>query len=239
MQMVTTVVGRRDGLRTARIGNDAVEVDDRIEGAAGPDPVIDGETPHLFVSREIALVGPSGERVLERRQRGANHLDRAYTSALDHLLVAGNNVVRGTNDAVRLDRGAGPADIVDPEQDHDMRDGWLAQHVALESCKPAHTCAIAQQAIAADALVQDCDGSAGIAQPARQNVRPAPPLASTVEFVPSVIESPNVTTARVVARGSTRTPVRKKRWVNRSTTGNTALAVKSPGADTSAICRPT
>src|SRR6185295_5187132 len=113
MKMVAAVIRRRDDGRIVRIGNNAVEVDDRIEGAAGPDPVIDSETPHLFVSREIALVGPPGERVLERRQRGADHLDRADTGALDQLLVAGNDVVRGANDAVRLERRTGPADIVD------------------------------------------------------------------------------------------------------------------------------
>jgi len=56
-----------------------------VSKARWSDPVMTGETPHLLVEREIALVGPSGERVLERRQGGA---DPNRHGALDHLLMA-------------------------------------------------------------------------------------------------------------------------------------------------------
>jgi hypothetical protein len=57
-------------------------------------------------------------------------------------------------------------------------------------------------------------------------------LALTVKLVPSAIESSNAAIARAEALGSTMTLARKTRLANRSTVGNSQLAVKSPAAET-------
>src|SRR5205823_175982 len=83
MQVVAAVIGCGHGRWTGRIGNNAIEVDESIKGAAGPDPVVDGQALRLLVRREISLVGPPGQSVFERQKRAADDLDRAQARALD------------------------------------------------------------------------------------------------------------------------------------------------------------
>jgi len=90
-----------------------------------------------------------------------------------------------------------------------MRDAGLAQHVSLETRKPAGSCAIAEDAIAADALVQDGEQVHRLLQPARKKRRPTT-VGIDGRIRPSVMESPNVTIARAGALSSTMTPARKK-----------------------------
>jgi len=86
--------------------------------------------------------------------------------------------------------------------------GWLSTSRSKRA-SPLAPAPSAEDAIAADALVQDGDRCTGFLQPARKNVRPTT-VGMTVEFDPSVMESPNVTIARAGALSSTMTPARKK-----------------------------
>src|SRR5215831_12621018 len=173
MEMVAAVIGCSDRGRTSCIGKNAIEVDDAVEGATRPYPVIDGLAFCLLVGREISLIRRSREGIFERRQRTANDLDRAEMGPLDQLLVAGNDFVCSANYSVGLDRRARPSDVVDPDEDHDVRNAGLAQHVAFESRECADAGAVAKDTIACDALVLDSSGNSGFFQTACEDIRPA------------------------------------------------------------------
>jgi hypothetical protein len=53
VQVVTGVVGREHPVRIGGVANDRVEVDHRVEGAAGSNPGVDG-LPGLLLLRRIA-----------------------------------------------------------------------------------------------------------------------------------------------------------------------------------------
>src|SRR5215471_656158 len=173
MEVVAAVIGCGDRGRTSCIGKNAIEVDDAVEGAARPYPVIDGLAFCLLVGREISLIRRSREGIFEWRQRTAHDLDRAEMGSFDQLLVAGNDLVRSANYAARLDRGTRPADVVDPDEDHDVRNAGLAQHAAFESSERADAGAVAKDTIACDPLVLDRNGNPGLFQPACEYIRPA------------------------------------------------------------------
>src|SRR5262252_1265010 len=173
MEVIAAVIGCRDRSRASWIGKNAIEVDDAIKGAARAYPIIDGLAFCLFVGRKISLIGRSREGIFEWRQRNANDLDRAEMGALDQLPVAGNDFVCSANNAVRLDSGARPPDVVDPDEDHDVRNGGLAQHVTLESRQCADAGTVAEDTIAGDTLVLDRNGTPGLLQTACEDIRPA------------------------------------------------------------------
>ena len=171
--MIAAVEGRLHAGRTGRVGKDSLEVDDAVEGPAGPDPWIDGLALGFLLRREVALVGHPGKGILERGERAPDDLDAAHVGPFDHLLVARDDLVRRAEDAARLDGGSGPADIVDPEEDHDVRYPRLAQDVTLETGESVDACTLAENAIAADPLVLDRERCPCLLQAPRQDIRPA------------------------------------------------------------------
>src|SRR5882762_4927658 len=72
MKVVAAVVGGGNRARMSRIRDDAVEVDEAVEGAARAYPVVHGQAFGLLFGREISLIGASREGIFERRQRAAD-----------------------------------------------------------------------------------------------------------------------------------------------------------------------
>lgn len=134
VQVVSGVVGREYRVRVGRVGERAIEVDDRVVGTAGPDPVVD-RVPDLLVVRGVVaeLVA------LDGRERGA---DGAYAMLMrgpDQLEVGVDELLgrdrRGLPAAeVRL---SGGADVVDPFQHDHRTDLRLAEDVAIEPVQSA------------------------------------------------------------------------------------------------------
>jgi hypothetical protein len=108
----------------------------------------------------------------ERRQRTTKYLEAANMRPFDQLLVAGDNFVWGAHDSVRFDRRARPADIVDPDQNDDMRNGRQTQDVTLEAGESTDAGAVAEYTISGDALIQNRQRYAGVLQPSREHVGP-------------------------------------------------------------------
>jgi hypothetical protein len=84
--------------------NDRFEIDDCVEGLAGPNPVIDGLTLCLLVWGKITDIGTVREGIFEGRQRTADDLEAAQMRAFDQLLVTGNNFAGGA----QVSSGTGP-----------------------------------------------------------------------------------------------------------------------------------
>src|SRR5260370_39879611 len=69
MEVVAAVEGGRNRGRMGRIGDNGIEINDRVKGPTGPDPVIDGLALRLLVGRKITDIGTVREGIFERRQR--------------------------------------------------------------------------------------------------------------------------------------------------------------------------
>src|SRR5713226_7235046 len=83
MKVVAAIIGGGNRARAGWICNDAVEVDEAVEGAAGPYPVVHGQAFGFLVGREISLIGASREGIFERRQRTGDDLDRVEMGPFD------------------------------------------------------------------------------------------------------------------------------------------------------------
>src|SRR5262249_33608158 len=129
MEVIAAVVGGGDRAWVGWIGKNPFEVDDAVEGAAGPYPVVDGQAFYFLVGREMSLVGCSRQGIFERCQRTADDLDRVEMRPFDQLFIARNDLVGSANYSTGLDRGARPSNVIDPNEDHDVRNARLAQHI--------------------------------------------------------------------------------------------------------------
>src|SRR5262249_41890376 len=155
------------------IRNNAIKVDKAVEGAARAYPVVHGEAFGFLFGREISLIRSARESIFEWRQRAADDLDRAEMGPFDQLLVARNDFVGSANDAISLDCGARKSKVVDANEEHDVRNPRLAQHVALEPRQRADAREVAQNAIAGDALIENRSGNSGFLQTAGKDIGPA------------------------------------------------------------------
>ena len=129
------------------IAHNLVEVDDAIEDAAGADPLIDG-LAHLFAGgRRVAGSNVGGER-------GAKNLDVVGMGAGDEL-GEGEDRILGGDDVAGLARLGGVADVVDAFKNDEVADAALGEHIAIEAGDCVGSGAIVEEAIAADAFVED------------------------------------------------------------------------------------
>ncbi|WP_431915398.1 hypothetical protein [Nonomuraea jabiensis] len=95
MEVVSAVEGRPDPIGVGGVGDRALEVDDRVEFAAGPDPRVDR------IADGLGLVGETG-----RQEGAADDPDSSRVGGADEPPVAVDQVV-----GADLDRrcGAGRA----------------------------------------------------------------------------------------------------------------------------------
>ena len=128
------------------IARDGVEIDHRIVGFAGANPLV--HRP----AQCFAFLGVIG-RARIGRQRGADRLDAVHVRALDDLLMRGDQIL-GRH---RIGRGRPRADpdIVDALHHDDPFHAGLAEHVAVEAGQRGNPGAIAQQAVSRNALIDD------------------------------------------------------------------------------------
>ena len=85
MEVVAAVEGGCHRGRMSPIGNDGIEIYDGVEGAGGPDPVIDSLTLHLLLRRKITDIGTVREGIFKRRQRTGNDLEAAQMRPINCL----------------------------------------------------------------------------------------------------------------------------------------------------------
>ncbi len=100
---------------------------------------------------------PAGEHVAGAGvggQGGADDLDAVGVGAFGELGEAGDEVVGG-DDVVGLFGVKGVADVVDAFEDDEVADGGLGEDVGVEACEGGGAGAVVEDAVAADAVVED------------------------------------------------------------------------------------
>ena len=133
-----------------------------------------------------------------------------HVRALDQLLHAADQIVGVMAfSGAALARVALP-DVVDAFQNHHPLHARLRDHVAVEARQGIGGGALAQNAIAGDALIHDGEIPGGGTASSRAASRLGQlALASLVEVAPSVMESPKATISPVLAGARTSTLERK------------------------------
>jgi hypothetical protein len=144
------------------------------------------------------------------------------------LLVAGDDVVGSANDAVRLDRRAGPADIVDPEQDPTCETARLTQRVASKRATRSRAPSLSARL---PLMPQFSTAMAGPASSTGVGTWPAP-VGIDGGIRPVGDQSPKILIARVGARLD-QDSGQKETMGEPINDPKCSAAVKSPGVDIS------
>ena len=131
------------------IRGDFVEVDDAVELIGGADPLVDG-LAHLLAGGGLIFGTDEG------REGGAEDLDAVGMSAGGELAEAGDEFFGG-NDVVGFGGIGGVADVVDALHDDEVLDAGLGQDVAVEAGEGGGAGVVVENAVAADALVEDAE----------------------------------------------------------------------------------
>ena len=178
-----------------------------------PNEVVQRHADLLFLWRVITFERRAREGVAERRERCANDPQPARVGACDQLLVSLDDRLGGRLWVMERQAAAGPTKVVDAHHEDDRVGFRLTEDVGIEARERIGSHPVGQNLRTRYALVQDRDRrAADLCEPLGQTVGHRS-LPSTVEPSPSVIESPNVMTARAPAGASTRISLRKTRCV--------------------------
>ena len=140
--------------RILRVAQRSVEIDDGIEISAGANPFVDFLAVGFGARAGMVIVGAG-----ERRDGGAVNFDSLLVGALDDLLVAGfdardQSVVVGLR---RIFETREDADVVHSFKHNQVEDSGLGDDIVIEARDGAGADAVEQNAIAADALIEDAD----------------------------------------------------------------------------------
>ncbi len=167
VEVVAAVVGGEEGVGVGGVGGGVVEVDDAVEDFAGADEGVDGLAGGFAGGGHVAGAGVGGEG-------GADDLDAVGVGAFDELGEAGDEVVGG-DDVVGLSGVEGVADVVDAFKDDEVADGGLGEDVGVEAREGGGAGAIVEDAVAADADVEDAEVGGGFVavEAAGEEVGPA------------------------------------------------------------------
>src|SRR5438552_13568610 len=169
VKVVAAIVDRQHPGRMVRIAQGLVEIDDRVEGVALAQPLVD-----LLADRLALRIPGAGQEglVLEWRQRAADDPDPARLAAHGELLQPGDHLRGGD-----LFFGLAPTvpQIVGAQHDDGMRHARLRQHVAVEAAQAAVAPDVVQDAVAAEPLVHHRHRPPALPrhEPARELRRPA------------------------------------------------------------------
>jgi len=131
------------------IGGDFVEVDDAVELVGGADPFVDGLS-NLFACGGLVFCPDVGG------EGGADDLDAVSVSA-DRELSEADDEVFGGDDVVGLVEVGGVADVVDALHDDQVLDASLGEDVAVEASEGGGAGCVMEDAVAADAFVEDAE----------------------------------------------------------------------------------
>jgi len=150
MQVVSTIVVGPQPIGLTRVAHNSVEINDRVEVARGPNPLIH----HLavgFAQRAGMII----VRAYIWGDSGADHANAVRVSAFDNLFECCNNPLCARR-MFRLRYFASPgqsAEIVHSFKNNQRTHTCLGENVAIEACERVWSEPIGQQMIAADALV--------------------------------------------------------------------------------------
>ena len=133
-----------------------VEIDNTVECAAGSDPGIYGLAIRIGCGREVG-------RSAEGQDRSGVYLQTAGMSAEDHLLKGGDQILGGRRLFAVGEGAARSPDVVYAFEHDDPADTGLRDHVAVEARQQVWAEAVAKNAIASDAVVQNRDAGGAYA----------------------------------------------------------------------------
>ena len=147
VKMIAGVCGGGEDGGIGVVSRGFVEVDEAVELAGGPDPLIDSLAHNFTGGGGIfgSDVGGEGSSV---------DLDAVGVGAGGELAEADDQVFGG-DDVVRLDGVLGVADVVDAFEDDEVLDAGLGEDVAVEAGECVGAGVVVQNAVAANALVED------------------------------------------------------------------------------------
>ena len=131
--MIAGVERRLDVRGMVRIPRCCVEVNHAIERTTAANPFVDRLALLLLVRVVVTLERSALERVLERRQRGADDAHPVQMGTCDELLVAVNDVLRRRRLLVWSQDAVGPADVVDAHHQNYSIRVRVAQYVSIET----------------------------------------------------------------------------------------------------------
>ena len=117
--------------------------------AGGANPLVDGFAHRFSCGRGVAGADVGGEG-------GAEDLDAVGVGAGDELAEAGDEVFGGDG-IVGMGGARGVADVVDAFEDDEVLDASLGEDVAVEAGEGAGAGLVVQDAVAADAFVEDAE----------------------------------------------------------------------------------
>ena len=154
--MVAGIVRRQQLVGMVGIASGFVEVDDAVESAAGSDPGVYGLTIRLRGGREVG-------RSAEGQDRSSVYLQATSMRADDHLLKGGDQILGGRRLFAVGEGAARSPDVVYAFEHDDPADTGLRDHVAVEARQQVWAEAVAKNAIASDAVVQNRDAGGAYA----------------------------------------------------------------------------
>ncbi len=149
MEVVAGVVEGEKHAGVGGVGGDFVEVDDAVELVGGADPFVDG-LAHVFAGGGLIFRSDEG------CEGCAVDLDAVGVGAGGELAEAGDEVFGG-DDVVGLVGVGGVADVVDAFHDDEVLDAGLGEDVAVEAGEGGGAGGVVEDAVAADALVEDAE----------------------------------------------------------------------------------
>ena len=147
VEVVTGVGCGREDSGVGGVLGGFVEVDEAIELGGGADPLVDGLAHGFSCWGGVFGADVGGEG-------GCVDLDAVGVGASGELAEADDEVFRG-DDIVGLDGVLCVADVVDAFEQDEVFDASLGDDVAVEASKGAGAGGVVQDAVAADALVED------------------------------------------------------------------------------------
>lgn len=147
MEVVAGVVQWQEHSRVGWVGGDFVEVDDAVKLGGGADPLVDGLT-HGFAFGGLVFGSDKGG------EGCADDLDAVGVGAFGELAEAGDDI-RGGDDIVGRFGVGSVADVVDALHDDEVFDAGLGDDVAVEAGERARAGGVVEDAVAADAFVED------------------------------------------------------------------------------------
>src|SRR5215831_5454860 len=158
--MIAAVICGKESRGVRRVSHGRVEIDDTVICAAGPDEAVDGFAHNLswgssFIGRRVV----SGSS--EWRQSSADYLEPPIVRASDQLAVACNDFIGGNGSGRRLRQ----PDVVGTQQDDDVFDSGLVEHVALESRQAGWPGDFVQKSVAGNAFIDDGEVDARAGEP--------------------------------------------------------------------------
>jgi len=149
VELVAGVVEGEEHAGVGGVGRDFVEVDDAVELAGGADPLVDG-VAHRFAGGGLIFCADVGG------QGCADDLDAVGVGAGGELAESGDEVFGG-DDVVGFGGVGGVADVVDALHDDEVLDAGLGEDVAVEAGEGGGSGVVVEDAVAADAFVEDAE----------------------------------------------------------------------------------